>query len=316
MIEIGPGPRHAIGSVATVISLPAETSERRAVQPAAARAQTPRGTTSPYSPRRPADGVLHRVVRAHLETFLAEARARGHGEGLPHFVERELRAFITCGQLTGGFARFRCEGSAIRLSSGRFSLTWVFRPRAPSHCPRARRQRRSSLMTSPTARPGSSASTSVDGFGRMAHAEEGACLPRQLLDPTRGRQHAPVRGRIAAKPTCARFGSRENWGEVSNPGSCPAPTRVAVTRPRLRSVGSLTASIVHPREVFKAAIIENAAAIILLHNHPSGDATPSQEDEALTARLRAAGDLLGIRVLDYVVIGSGCYVSFVDSGRF
>jgi DNA repair protein RadC len=78
----------------------------------------------------------------------------------------------------------------------------------------------------------------------------------------------------------------------------------------------LTASIVHPREVFKAAIIENAAAIILLHNHPSGDATPSQEDEALTARLRAAGDLLGIRVLDYVVIGSGCYVSFVDSGRF
>jgi DNA repair protein RadC len=82
------------------------------------------------------------------------------------------------------------------------------------------------------------------------------------------------------------------------------------------SVGSLTTSIVHPREVFKAAIIASAAALILVHNHPSGDPTPSQEDDALTARLRAAGDLLGIRVLDHIVIGDGCYVSFVDSGRF
>jgi DNA repair protein RadC len=82
------------------------------------------------------------------------------------------------------------------------------------------------------------------------------------------------------------------------------------------SEGSLTASIVHPREVFRRAIREAAAAMVLVHNHPSGDPTPSQEDEALTTRLRAAGDLLGIRVLDHVVVGSRCYVSFVDSGRF
>jgi DNA repair protein RadC len=82
------------------------------------------------------------------------------------------------------------------------------------------------------------------------------------------------------------------------------------------SEGSLTASIVHPREVFRRAIREAAAAVILVHNHPSGDPAPSPEDEALTARLRAAGDLLGIRVLDHVVVGNGCYVSFVDSGRF
>lgn len=82
------------------------------------------------------------------------------------------------------------------------------------------------------------------------------------------------------------------------------------------SEGSLTASIVHPREVFRRAIREAAAAVILVHNHPSGDPTPSPEDEALTARLRAAGDLLGIRVLDHVVVGNGCYVSFVDTGRF
>ena len=82
------------------------------------------------------------------------------------------------------------------------------------------------------------------------------------------------------------------------------------------SVGTLTASLVHPREVFRAAIRERAASIALVHNHPSGDPTPSPEDVALTARLRSAGDLLGIRVLDHIVIGSGGrYVSFLDTGR-
>src|SRR6266849_3817732 len=76
------------------------------------------------------------------------------------------------------------------------------------------------------------------------------------------------------------------------------------------SIGSLTAALVHAREVFKPAILGNAAAIILVHNHPSGDPEPSAEDEAITARLRQAGELLGIRVLDHVVIGDdGRYVS-------
>jgi DNA repair protein RadC len=82
------------------------------------------------------------------------------------------------------------------------------------------------------------------------------------------------------------------------------------------SVGSLTSSVVHPREVFKIAILGNAAAIILLHNHPSGDPTPSNEDLSITTRLRQIGDVLGIRVLDHVVIGDGRYVSFVDDGYF
>jgi hypothetical protein len=63
---------------------------------------------STYVRRRPEDTVLHQVVREHLETFLAEARLRGGGEGLPRFVERELRDFLTCGVLAEGFARFRC----------------------------------------------------------------------------------------------------------------------------------------------------------------------------------------------------------------
>lgn len=80
------------------------------------------------------------------------------------------------------------------------------------------------------------------------------------------------------------------------------------------SVGSLTLSIVHPRETFKAAIVSNCAAIILAHNHPSGDPTPSQEDRALTARLCQGGSILGIPVLDHLVIGDGRYVSFADQG--
>lgn len=82
------------------------------------------------------------------------------------------------------------------------------------------------------------------------------------------------------------------------------------------SVGSLTSSIVHPREVYKIAILGNAAALIFLHNHPSGDPTPSAEDLHITNRLRQVGDVLGIRVLDHVVIGDGRYVSFVDDGYF
>ena len=80
------------------------------------------------------------------------------------------------------------------------------------------------------------------------------------------------------------------------------------------SVGSLTASLVHPREVFKVAILANAAAIICCHAHPSGDPTPSAEDTAITQRLREAGELLGIGLLDHVVFGDDRYVSFADEG--
>lgn len=80
------------------------------------------------------------------------------------------------------------------------------------------------------------------------------------------------------------------------------------------SVGSLTLSIVHPREAFKAAVCMNAAAVIFSHNHPSGDPTPSLEDRTLTKRLVSAGELLGIRVLDHIVMGEGRYISFADEG--
>lgn len=78
------------------------------------------------------------------------------------------------------------------------------------------------------------------------------------------------------------------------------------------SIGSLTASIVHPREVFKPAIVSNAAAIIICHNHPSGVSEPSPEDVSLTSRLTQAGDILGIRLLDHVILGDSTHYSFVD----
>lgn len=79
------------------------------------------------------------------------------------------------------------------------------------------------------------------------------------------------------------------------------------------SVGSMTAAVVHPREVFKSALLSSAAALVFIHNHPSGDPSPSSEDIALTRRLKEAGELLGIRVLDHVVIGEyGNYVSLAD----
>lgn len=80
------------------------------------------------------------------------------------------------------------------------------------------------------------------------------------------------------------------------------------------SEGSLNASIVHPREVFQPVIRESAAAVLFVHNHPSGDPTPSREDLELTVRLRDAGALMGVRVLDHIIIGSGCYVSMADRG--
>ena len=81
------------------------------------------------------------------------------------------------------------------------------------------------------------------------------------------------------------------------------------------SVGCLTSALVHPREVFKPAILAGAAAVLLAHNHPSGDPEPSADDVALTRRLAAAGQLLGIEILDHVILGeAGRFVSLRERG--
>jgi len=80
------------------------------------------------------------------------------------------------------------------------------------------------------------------------------------------------------------------------------------------SIGSLNSSIVHPREVFHEAVANSASAVILVHNHPSGECEPSNEDIVLTNRLNECGKILGIRILDHIIIGDGVYFSFKDEG--
>jgi DNA repair protein RadC len=79
------------------------------------------------------------------------------------------------------------------------------------------------------------------------------------------------------------------------------------------SAGTLTGSFIHPREVLKTALLSSAASLLLIHNHPSGDPTPSREDIAVTEKLKGAGDIMGIPILDHIIIGDG-YVSLKEKG--
>ena len=82
----------------------------------------------------------------------------------------------------------------------------------------------------------------------------------------------------------------------------------------LVSLGTLTASLVHPREVFKPAILAGAAGIVVAHNHPSGECRPSAEDRAATHRLKRAGEIIGIPLLDHVVVPQDSFYSFREDG--
>jgi DNA repair protein RadC len=108
-----------------------------------------------------------------------------------------------------------------------------------------------------------------------------------------------------------QFGSRpvEQFGVLS------LDTKHRVLRASVLSIGTLDASIVHPREVFREAMAAGAAALVLFHNHPSGDPEPSDDDVRLTERLAAAGILMGIDVLDHVILADVKYYSFREHRR-
>ncbi|HSL03735.1 MAG TPA: JAB domain-containing protein [Nitrospiraceae bacterium] len=95
---------------------------------------------------------------------------------------------------------------------------------------------------------------------------------------------------------------------------CGLDAKHAIIGVNVVSIGSLTLAIVHPREVFKPLILMNAMAWICVHNHPSGDTTPSQEDRVLTSRLRQGADLLGITLLDHLILTDARCYSFADQG--
>lgn len=126
------------------------------------------------------------------------------------------------------------------------------------------------------------------------------------------------------RPAAASFKTAEDAGRFLLPryGARPVETfgllaldvRHRLKREVVVSTGCLTSSLVHPREVFQEAVVARAAALVLFHNHPSGDPEPSAEDLALTRRLAAAGTLMGIEVLDHVILGAGRFVSLKDRG--
>lgn len=91
-------------------------------------------------------------------------------------------------------------------------------------------------------------------------------------------------------------------------------TKNQILKEEVISIGSLNASVVHPREVFKGALELSSASLILVHNHPSGDPSPSREDILITDKLVEGGKLLGIDILDHIIIGDGRYVSLKDEG--
>lgn len=144
-------------------------------------------------------------------------------------------------------------------------------------------------------------SLSADQAGRLSASIE---LARRLLWPDDG--CGPIRSpRDACRAAAGiRSAAREHFLALY------LNARNSIIHQETVSIGSLNANIVHPREVFRPAITRSAAAVILVHNHPSGDVTPSQEDLNLTARLVEAGRLLGIEVLDHLIVAESRYLSF------
>lgn len=95
---------------------------------------------------------------------------------------------------------------------------------------------------------------------------------------------------------------------------CCLDTKNQPTAINIVSIGSLNSSIVHPREVFKPAILSNSASIMLFHNHPSGDPAPSREDISITERIKESGRILGIELIDHIIIGNDSYCSLKEKG--
>jgi DNA repair protein RadC len=116
--------------------------------------------------------------------------------------------------------------------------------------------------------------------------------------------------RVLAEMLLPQYGSRS----VEQFGVVLLDTKHRVLRTTVVTVGTVDASIVHPREIFREAASAGAAAIVLFHNHPSGDPEPSQDDVVLTRRIAAAGILMGIDVVDHVILADARYCSMREKG--
>ena len=164
---------------------------------------------------------------------------------------------------------------------------------------------------------------------RLASRPAGELLQATGVGPAKGARllaalELGVRLARESRPTLPRIRSPEDVARIVGPRVrdlaveefhlLALDSQSQVTRDVLITRGLLNSSLVHPREVFRAAIAEAAAGIILVHNHPSGDPTPSAEDQAVTKQLVAAGELLDVPVYDHVIVAGDQFVSFATKG--
>jgi DNA repair protein RadC len=153
----------------------------------------------------------------------------------------------------------------------------------------------------------------VGGVGRARATQVLAAVElgrRTLMRAAAARPRLRTPGDVAAY-LLPQYGS----ASVEQFGIVMLDTKQRIIRIRVLSLGSLDSTIVHPREVFREAASASAAAIVLFHNHPSGDPTPSDDDLRLTARLVSAGVVMGIDVVDHLILGEQRYCSLAESGR-
>jgi DNA repair protein RadC len=153
----------------------------------------------------------------------------------------------------------------------------------------------------------------VPGVGRARAAQVLAAIElgrRTLL------QRTAVRPRLTRPRDIAEFLLPQYGGApVEQFGILMLDTKYRLLRARIISTGSMDTTVVHPREVFREAAAAAAACIVLFHNHPSGDPTPSGDDLVLTTRMVRAGDIMGIAVVDHVILADQCYFSMAEAGR-
>lgn len=147
------------------------------------------------------------------------------------------------------------------------------------------------------------------GAARAAQVLAAIELGRRTLTRVASERVQITCPRVAAGLLLPIYGNRP----VEQFGVMLLDTKHRVLRTAVLSIGTLDASIVHPREVFREATLAGAAALVLFHNHPSGDPRPSDEDEKLTERLVAAGALMGIHVIDHLILADAQYYSFSET---
>jgi DNA repair protein RadC len=152
----------------------------------------------------------------------------------------------------------------------------------------------------------------VEGIGPARSAQVLAAVELGRRTLVRGPAERPrlTSPREIARHLLPQYGA----SPVEQFGLVTLDTKLHVVRVKIIAIGSLDGAVVHPREVFREAAAASAAAVVLFHNHPSGDPTPSPEDLALTARLAQAGEIMGIPVVDHLILASHRYFSLREAG--